>query len=255
VKRAIGAVLVMMIAVVGCGGSKPEPVVDVTSEAEIDLPEPVASEAEITLPERVPYTLSVGDLLTIKFFYYPSYDLNVYVRPDGAVTVPLLGEVFVEGMKPSELEDMIRARYSEVLAEPEVSVIVLEFPQPRAFVFGEVLSPGAVFLKGSMTIVDAIAAAGGPRDTAKMGSVVLIRRTNDGKYVGSRVNIKSILGSEDGENLYLMASDVVYVPRSTIAKVDLFVEQFFSRITPAWIFYIYGDRVLNAAGEDIILGR
>ncbi len=225
--------------VMGCG-SKPQP--------SLNFP----TTNEIKLPERPSYRIAVGDLLSIKFFYYPNYNINVYVRPDGIVTIPLLGEVKAEGMKPSELEAIIRAKYSEVIAEPEVSVIVSEFAEQRVFVFGEVKSPGAVTYLGSMTIIDAIANAGGALPSGRLSSVILMRRMEDGKYVGQRINVDEILGSENPDNVYLMPRDIVYVPMTAIAKVDKFVEQFFHRITPVWLFYIYGDRAIRQSGNVII---
>ena len=233
--------LLVVVIIYGCGGQKPEPNLDLT-------------QAEIKLPERPAYRIAVGDLLNIKFFYYPTYDVKVYVRPDGYVTIPLVGEVHVEGMKPSELEAIIRAKYSEVIAEPEVSVIVMEFAERRVFVFGEVKSPGAINYLGAMTIVDAIANAGGPLPSGRLSSVILMRRTETGQYIGQKVNVDEILESDRPNNIYLMPQDIIYVPMSTIAKVDTFVDQFFHKITPVWLFYIYGQRAIEHSG-NIIIGR
>jgi polysaccharide export outer membrane protein len=168
------------------------------------------------------------------------------------VTVPLVGEVHAEGMRPSELEDVIRARYAEVLVEPEVSVIVTEFANQRVFVFGEVLDPGAIDLKGSSTVLDAVAEAGGITPAGRTDSIILIRQQPDGMFAGTRVNLQDLLAGRPGESLVLKPRDVVYVPMTFIAKVDVFVDQFFAKLTPAWYFFIAGREVLNPEGRYII---
>ena len=235
----LGLIATLAVAV-GCGGPKPEPNLD------------VAEETRIWVPEREPYRLTVGDDLSVRFFYYSHYNVNATVRPDGMITVPLVGELKAEGKRPKELEDIIRTRYAEVLAEPEVSVIVNNFAGQSVFVFGEVQHPGVLPLKASMTMVDAIAQAGGVARTGRKDSIVLMRKTAAGGFNGTRVDFEKILESDSGENIYLEPSDVIYVPMSTIAKVDLFVEQFFQELNPAWQFYIHGRESINPEGEYII---
>lgn len=232
-------IVVAIGLLLGCGGRTQAPVV-----SRVENP--------IVLPERPVYKIAVGDILLIKFFYYPNYDIDVTVRPDGMVTIPLVGEVQAEGMTPSELEQVIRSKYAKILVEPEVSVIVRYFAQQRIFVFGEVRSPGAIPYSGAMTIVDAIASAGGHSTSAKLSSVILMRRQPDGKYVGSRLNLQAMLEGKEPDIAYLMPQDIVYVPMSNIAKVNVFVEQFFARITPAWLFLIYGREAIERTGNLII---
>jgi protein involved in polysaccharide export with SLBB domain len=237
----LGALLLAICITVlaGCGGTKAPPPT---------VPDPLP---DIVLPERAPYRLTIGDALEVRFFYYPEYNLSLVVRPDGKISGPLAGEIYAEGMTPKELEKAIRGTYAEVLTEPEVSVIVREFSDQRVFVFGEVKSPGAITLKGNMTIIDAMAIAGGIKETGKSGSVILIRRSPDASYTGYRVDIGDILKSESGQSLMLMPADVVYVPRTAIARVDIFVDQFFNRLTPAWYFYIAGRSAMDPEGEVI----
>ena len=104
------------LALCACGAPKPEVEQDISAEDEapVEAEEPAVADSvetpvvpEIVVPERDPYRLAVGDFLGVKFFYYPAYNISLVVRPDGYVTVPLVGEVHAEGMKPSELEDVI----------------------------------------------------------------------------------------------------------------------------------------------------
>lgn len=246
-----------------CGAPKPIPEGDITGAGETpqrsETPaEPPADSTGtsdafgIFVPERPPYRLTVGDRLAIEFFYYPAYDVNVLVRPDGRVTIPLVGEVQAEGKMPSEIEAIVRSKYAEVLAAPEVSVIVMEFADQRVFVFGEVHDPGAYELKGSSTVLDAIAGAGGITYNGRSDSIILIRRQADGMFGGTRVNLQDVLAGRQAESIILQAGDVVYVPLTFIAKVDIFVDQFFVSLTPVWYFFIAGREVINPGGRFII---
>jgi polysaccharide export outer membrane protein len=234
-------VLVVLIVIAGCGGSKPQQEVAPAAPPRIDL------------PERIPYKIGLGDQLDIRFPYYPMYNVSLTVRPDGAISMPHVGEVVAEGMEPMELEKLIRARYAEIVAQPEVSVMVQGASDLKIFVFGEVRVPGAHELAGPMTLLDAIAGAGGVTYLARKDNVVLIRRTGDGGFVGSKINLEDILDGR-GENPRLMARDVIYVPLSAVGKVDVFVDQFFANLTPAWYFLIAGKEVINPEGK-YIFGR
>lgn len=259
-------VILVVTAVVlacACGAPKPEPEQDLgkSPEAEGEMAEAPGAGADtvetpvipaIVLPEREPYRMSVGDFIGVRFFYYPAYNVSLIVRPDGYVTVPLVGEVRAEGMKPSELEAIVRAKYAEVLAAPEVSVIVTEFADQRIFVFGEVYDAGAYDLRGSSTVLDAVAEAGGITYNGRNDSIILIRQQPDGMFSGTRVNLQDLLAGRPAENMVLRPRDIVYVPMTFIAKVDVFVDQFFKKITPAWYFFIAGREVLNPEGRYII---
>lgn len=212
----------------------------------------VVAEPVIYIPERKPYRLSVGDVIKMDFFYYPRYSMTLTIRPDGYLTVPLLGEVRAEGMRPSELEDLIRSKYAEILTEPEVAVVVIEFANNRFFVFGEVDEPGAYDLRGARTVLDAVAEAGGVNYTGRSDSIILIRQQADGTFAGTRLNLQDLLAGGVSENVTLRPRDVIYVPMTFIAKVDVFVDQFFAKLTPTWSFFIAGREVLNPEGNYII---
>jgi polysaccharide export outer membrane protein len=259
VRIALLVVVAAALLAFACGAPKPEPEQDLGAapqEEEVQATEAPAdtagAEPVIMIPEREPYRMMVGDIIGVRFFYYPAYDVTLVVRPDGYVTVPLLGEVKAEGMRPIELQQMIRAKYTEVLAEPEVSVIVSEFAEQKVFVFGEVLDPGAIAIRGTSTVLDAVAEAGGITDRGRTDSVILIRQQPDGLFSGTRVNLQDLLAGRTAENLALRPRDVVYVPMTFIGKVDVFVDQFFTKLTPTWYFFIAGREVLNPEGRYII---
>jgi polysaccharide export outer membrane protein len=252
--------VVAALCAVSCGAPKPEPEVEPGDTPESEAPAETAPSdtaetaalPEIVIPDRDPYRMSMGDEVNVRFFYYPAYNLSIKIRPDGYITVPLVGEVKAEGMKPSELETLIRNKYAEVLAEPEVSVIITDFADQRVFVFGEVNDPGAYALRGSATVLDAVAEAGGITYNGRTDSIILIRQQQDGMFEGIRVNLQDLLAGRSAENVALRQRDVIYVPMTFIAKVDVFVDQFFAKLTPTWYFFIAGREVLNPEGRYII---
>ena len=261
----LALLLVAALGLCGCGAPKAGPEGDLTADEGVSgeaggtVESPAGTgeagaEPVIVVPERAPYRMTVGDRVGVRFFFYPAYDVTVMVRPDGMVTIPLVGEIKAEGMTPSELEAIVRARYAQLLAEPEVSVILLEFADQRVFVFGEVNNPGAYDLKGSATVLDAVAEAGGITYNGRNDSVILIRQQPDGVFAGTRVNLEDLLAGRSAESVFLSAGDVVYVPMTFIAKIDVFVDQFFAKLTPTWYFFISGREVLNPEG-NFIIGR
>ena len=246
--RVLLLCLLAMVLAAGCGGSGAKP------QTGLDRGDSSGETAreDVWLPDAQPYRMTVGDAMYIKFFYYPLYDFSAVVRPDGMVTIPLMGEVKAAGMKPSELETLIREYYGKVVTEPEISVLVTEFGNQRVFVFGEVNDPGPYPLLGDMTVLDAVVAAGGVRPSSDRSSVVLMRKSPAGRYVARTVDVEAKLRGRDSEIVYLAPSDIVYVPMSAIGKLDQFVDQFFNNLSPAWRFYILGRGVIDPQGNTII---
>jgi protein involved in polysaccharide export with SLBB domain len=240
--------LLAALLAANCGGSGQKPQTGFAS----DDGRTGADQEDIWLPEAEPYRMTVGDVLSVKFFYYPDYDVVATVRPDGMVTIPHVGELKAAGVRPVELEEEIRNRYAEVLAEPEVSVMVAEFGNQRIFVFGEVQSPGAYPLAGMMTVVDAVVVAGGTKEAAGFNNVILMRKSADGRYVARKLDLGAKLSGRDTEMVALAPADIVFVPLSGIGKLDRFVDQFFHKLTPAWRFYILGRNVADPDQETII---
>jgi protein involved in polysaccharide export with SLBB domain len=190
------------------------------------------------------YRVQIGDELTIKVYERPELDETIRVRPDGRISVLLLDDVTAAGLTTEELDAQLTSRYREFYRDPRVTVIVRTFANQRVFVGGEVGRPGAIPLQGKVTVLGAVVAAGGFRGTAKTDNVVLIRQGPSNEPVITKVNLKDVInrGSADIE---LEPFDVVYVPMSTIAKMDKFVDQYIRQLLPislnAGFQYILGE--------------
>lgn len=178
------------------------------------------------------YLIQPGDNLDIRFFYNPELNDTQQVRPDGRISLQLVGEQAVAGKTPRDVEKQLRSQYSRELKQPEIAVIVRGFGGQKAYVDGEVGHPGMVDLTGGLTALQAVAQAGGVAKTGEMENVILIRRV-DGKAVGVPLNLKAAVeGSDIGQDIQLRPYDIIYVPRSSIANLNLFIDQYFRQNVP-----------------------
>jgi polysaccharide export outer membrane protein len=182
--------------------------------------------------DRQPYRIRVGDQVDVRFYKTPELNLEkVPVRIDGKISLDLIGDVQAAGLGTDELAaDLVRA-YSRELEDPRIAVIVREFGG-EVFVGGEVGKPASVKYVDGMTALQAIQTAGGFGDRASLENVVLIRRTKD-RYEGYRLFLKQALTGDDyTQDVALQPNDVVFVPKSRIANVNLAVEQYISKNLP-----------------------
>jgi polysaccharide export outer membrane protein len=143
----------------------------------------------------------------------PEISRNVVVRPDGKISLPLVGDLRASGHTPSQLQDEIKAHLLNYLSNPEVTVIVQEARSQKFNILGEVEHPGSYALSRSMTVLDAIAVAGGLRDFAKSGKIYVLRMTADGSRARLPFNYKEVIkGQGLSQNVELQPRDTVVVP-------------------------------------------
>ena len=206
-----------------------------------------AQESSLVAPQDLPQTLSgpyqiqVGDQLHIGFFNTPQLDQTRTVGPDGDIFLPLVGRVRAVGRTVDAITEELTARYSHELVEPQITVSVREYSGMRVYVGGEVLSPGMRPYRGGLTVVQAITDAGGFKTTASLSDVILIRKGPEGEPVGSKINVKDILHkAKFDQDVLLGPSDIIFVPRSKIANVNLFVEQVLRNNIPIPITITFG---------------
>jgi len=179
------------------------------------------------------YRIQVGDQLDIKFFYNPELNEQVTVRPDGRISLQLVHEIKVAGLTPAELTGSLTKKYAPELKRPEITVIVRSFGAHKIYVDGEVTKAGMVPLMGFMTVLQAISQAGGMKDTARTSEVVIIRRGENNEPFVSQVNLQKVInGTDMSQDITLKPFDIVYVPRSPISNVDVWVDQYIRKIIP-----------------------
>jgi polysaccharide export outer membrane protein len=183
--------------------------------------------------ERVgPLTLAAGDVVDVKFFYVPELDESQIVRPDGFITLQLIGDVIVLGKTPGELQEELIRRYQIHLKLPNITVMVRRVNDSRVWVSGEVKRPGPVQMTGRMTVLEAVVdVGGGMRPTADLRNVLIVRQGPEYSY-GCLVDLQEVLEGKKTPVFYLQARDVVYVPPTAITKLDDWVDQYINKLVP-----------------------
>jgi polysaccharide biosynthesis/export protein len=156
------------------------------------------------------YRMTVGDKLRVEVYKDPQLSQSLQVRPDGKITLPLIGDINAAGLTSIELRDQIATALKEYVTNPVVTVIVVETVPPVVYVMGEVTKPGAVPLNGSMTVLQALAMAGGFRDFANTKDIRVLRKSPRGLQTIA-FNYKSAIKG-DGNPVLLQAGDTVMVP-------------------------------------------
>ncbi len=159
------------------------------------------------------YRIGTDDVLTINVWHEPEVSRNVPVRPDGEISLPLVGDVRAAGLTPTELQNELEARFSKYLTAPDVSVIVAEIRSQRINVLGEVMRPGTYPLIPPMSVIDAVATAGGLKEFAKAGKIYILRTLPNGQRERMKFEYKNVLqGKHGSKDILLQTRDTVVVP-------------------------------------------
>ncbi|MCP3951310.1 MAG: sugar transporter [Desulfobacterales bacterium] len=173
------------------------------------------------------YYIQPRDQLEIKFFYNPELNESVIVRPDGNISLQLLDDIKAEGLEPSQLDDFLTEKYSKELQNPVITVIVRSFEGLRVYVGGEVNNEGVIDLINTMTPLQAVINAGGFKETADMEKAIVITKGSENNPVPIAINLKDALhGKGDSAAYILKHNDIVFVPKTAIAKLNKFVNQY-----------------------------
>jgi len=139
------------------------------------------------------------------------------VRPDGFTTFPLVGDVFVAGKTMAEVQDYVDPQYNKISRSLHVTIFLHEHSGSTIYVLGVVNKPGAFKIVKPISVLEALALAGGTQRNAQLDSVAVIRRLNK-KIVATRVDVASTLAiREGGTQFYLAPDDIIYVPATTLS--------------------------------------
>jgi len=172
--------------------------------AAADTPAPVIPPAD--------YVIGPEDVLSIVFWRDKDMSLDVTVRPDGKISLPLLNDVQASGLTPAQLCDRLGEDAKRFIEEPTVTVIVRQINSRRVFVTGEVTRPGPYPLVGPTTVLQMLATAGGLREYADGKHIVILRREN-GRTVMHRFNYADALKPRGvSANIELTPGDTIVVP-------------------------------------------
>jgi len=175
-------------------------------------PAPTPATAPATQPpaQAVPsdYRIGTEDVIGILFWREMEMSGDVTVRPDGMITLPLLGDVRAVGLSPDQLKDILQKNAAKFLTEANVTVVVRQINSRKVYVTGQVGMSGAYPLVGSRNVVQAIAMAGGLTEYAKGEEILIVRGSMTFKF-----NYKEVLkGKRLEQNIQLQPGDQVLVP-------------------------------------------
>ena len=192
------------------------------------------------ISELPPYKLQVGDILDVRLMLNPELNEEVTIRPDGHISTTVVHDELAYGRSVPDLTDALQRDYGNELKNPRLSVVLKSFAPTRIYVGGEVTNPGEFINVGpTLTLSQAIARAGGLKMmTGDEDKVFIIRRGPDDvpQFLSARVQ-DVMWGKDPSADIRLAPFDVVYVPRSGIAEVYRFLNQYLLAFVPvSWGF-------------------
>ena len=170
------------------------------------------------------YRLQPGDVLEVQFRYSPEFNQTVSVQPDGYISLEIGGDLKVAGLTVEQTREAILKRASTRLQDPVATIVLKEFQKPYFVVSGEVNTPGKIEMRERVTALQAIMLAGGMKEGANSGQVVVFHNINSDTAEVKLLNLKSIRRTADLEHdLTLQPGDMVFVPRDKISKIERFM--------------------------------
>ena len=254
-------VIALSIAAVSCSGALDQANRLYDSAARSSAPpqnnKQLRSLQALTLQKT--YFLQPDDVLDVKFFYSPELNENLVIRPDGKITLQLVGESVAAGRTTEDLADEIKKSFNGILINPEIAVIVRQHAPQRVYVAGEVGRPGELILQGDLTALQAIIKAGDFTQDAERGNVVILRHngTATPEYIvldfvtvqderkseetdqTCKDNVNSIgcaryIAKVRPEDFVLQPFDVVFAPQTKIASAANFFQRYVNVIFPVY---------------------
>ena len=167
------------------------------------------------------YVVNLGDILEISVWEWPDLRTpEVYVRPDGRISFPLVGDIEAVGRTLTEIDDELTKKLTEYIRSPQVSVSIKRFGGKKVIVLGEVSNPGVYAPTGKSSLLEVIALAGGFSATAVTSNVLVIR----GDVVKSEAIAcdlrRALKGGDLSQNISTEPNDIIYVPRRFITSVS-----------------------------------
>ncbi|MGH9607963.1 MAG: polysaccharide biosynthesis/export family protein [Terracidiphilus sp.] len=158
-----------------------------------------------------PYVIGASDLLTVTVWKQATLSDTMLVRPDGMISMPLLGDVQAAGLTPQQLSNQIATKLKKYIEDPRVFVLVSQINSKVVYTLGEVGKKGPIAMTSGMTLLQAISSAGGLTDYANKGKIYILR-TEAGKQVKIPVQYKRALKGDGNLNLVLKPGDTIVVP-------------------------------------------
>jgi polysaccharide export outer membrane protein len=174
-------------------------------------PTSTPSQATAGVPLPSDYVVGAEDMLDIVFWTAKEMSHQVLVRPDGKISLPLIGDIQAAGLTPEQLTVSLKKAAEQFVHDGNATVIVTEIHSRKIYVVGEVSKPGAVTLGSEMTVLQAVGEAGGFLEGAKKGDVTIVRNDPSGER-RFKFNYNDVLrGKNIRQNIKLLPGDTILV--------------------------------------------
>lgn len=211
--------------------------------AQVGPSAPASTPPTLVYSDQSPaYRFFPGDEVEIQIFSAPELSRNATIGPDGRLALPLIGAVRAADLTADELRDILVSAYAVHLRMPELTVTPRTYTSRQVFVGGEVARPGIYEMPANIDAFQAIALAGGFLPSAHRSDVLILSRAS-GETTVSEVDLsmRAVRSGLPGAQA-LQRYDVVYVPRSRISQVNLFMQQYVRDALPVQFSFYYDLR-------------
>ena len=178
---------------------------------------PISNEAQASEPgtrleaAAETYVIGASDTLTVTVWKEPALTGSLLVRPDGMISMPLLGDVHASGLTPLQLTEIIQAKLKKFIQDPNVSVVLTQIRSKTIYLLGEIAKKGPVEMTPGMTLLEAISSAGGLTDFANAKKIYILRKES-GTQQKIPVRYKGALKGDSALNVLLNSGDTIVVP-------------------------------------------
>ncbi len=168
-----------------------------------------AKQEQINLFKK--YLIGPSDVLEIIVWKEPDISREVTVRPDGRITLPLIDDVMAAGLTPIQLKSKLEKEFANYIDSPEVTVIVKSLASKRYYMIGEIAKPGQYAMDKPVTILQALAIAGGFTEWAKKDHIMVFRFTPKGHKI-LYFNYEDAAKGKNINDFFLKPNDIILVP-------------------------------------------
>ncbi len=194
---------VLVVAAAGCASG---PDAAATGRGGSGAPGPAAA-------ARDDYIIGPEDVLQITVWRNENLSRTVPVRPDGKISLPLVNDIQAAGLTALQLRDEIAKRLKEFVNAPDVTVTVTEIRSLKVNILGQVQKPGTYELKRRVSVLEAVAMAGGLTPFAAPNKMLVLRKGPDGRLTRILVRYKDLIeGGDERQNILLQRDDTIVVP-------------------------------------------
>jgi len=199
------------------------------------------------------FTLGAGDVIDVNVWRHDDLSKKVQVDPYGNITYPLVGRIDARGLSVFTLREKLAVGLSKYLVEPKIDVSIVSFNSHKVYVLGEVKRPGIFAFQTERSVLEAITMAGGFKEEAQPGSVVLIRGGLESSNAVTLDLKKALKKGDMRENVAIQKGDVIYVPPMLIADLSRKFRYLYNILAP--IVLLENGIALEPQVESVLTGK